>query len=197
MNKKGYPPSQKKMKGKRIADKEEKPPLHVIMNLVCILIPALLAQQVTEYFHHQVELPARGGAGSGQVADQPRNQPFNLKLTIGEDGAFMIVNAKTLSAGEQGLIAQGPGLLLPPGPAGPQYEVLQRLLMREKRDRLGGQPPEAFPDPDQITVAAPHEMEYERVMQALDYVRFEAAVDFSTAEPLFSVISLSPGAIGG
>jgi len=193
----GLPPSGRKKRGKRPSDREEKPPLHIIMNLVCILIPALLAQQVTDYFQHSVELPARGGAGGGAV-DAPRNAPFNLKLTVGQDGAFMIVNARSLRSGEGGLVEQGPGLLLPPGSDGkPQYRALQQLLTKEKTQRLGGQPPEAFPDPDQITVAAPVEMEYEEIVQTLDYVRFQPASDAAVAEPLFSVISLSPGSIGG
>lgn len=167
------------------------------MNLVCILIPALLAQQVTDYFQHSVELPARGGAGGG-AAEAPRNAPFNLKLTVSQDGAFMIVNARSLRSGEGGLVEQGPGLLLPPGSDGkPQYRALQQLLTKEKTQRLGGNPPEAFPDPDQITVAAPVEMEYEEIVRTLDYVRFQPGADATVADPLFTVISLSPGSIGG
>ena len=195
----GLPPSGRKKRGKRGSDKEEKPPLHIIMNLVCILIPALLAQQVTDFYQHQVELPTRGGPGGASDQPAPTHEPFNLKLTLGLDGEFMIVNARTLSAGESGLVAQGPGLLLGPGANGkPQYKVLQLLLTKEKEQRLGGEAPEAYPDPDQITVSCPGEMEYERIVQALDFVRFQPAPDFLPDVPaLFTVISLSPGSIGG
>ena len=193
----GLPPSLKKQKGKKPSDKEEAPPLHIIMNLVCILIPALLAQQVTNFYQHQVELPSRGGAGGG-AADAPTNQPFNLKLTLGENGAFMIVNAKTLQVGQSGLVSRDPGLLLNPGADGrPQYETLRTILTSEWENRLQGQPPEAYPDPDQITIAAPVEMDYQSIIRALDFVRFKATEGKGDPEPLFSVISLSPGSIGG
>lgn len=194
----GLPPSGRKKRGKRPSERQEKPPLQVIMNLVCILIPALLAQQVTDYYQHTVELPARGGGAGGSMADAPQYAPFNLKLTIGLDGAFMIVNARTLHAGEGGLVEQGPGLLLNPGANGsPQYNTLQQLLTKEKNERLGGQPADAYPDPDQITVAAPVEMEYADIVKTLDYIRFQSGADASAADPLFTVISLSPGSIGG
>jgi|GEM_PF-1159285 len=195
----GLPPSGRKKRGKRPPEREEKLNLQVIMNLICILIPALLSMQIVDYYRHDVELPARGGGGAPGQA-QPTNRPFNLKLTIGADNSFMIVNAKVLSAAD-GLIEQGPGLLVPPQPNGaPNLKRLQAVLLKEKTQRLGGQPPESFPDPDQITVSAPGDMQFQKVMAALDYLRFEPVgpgKDFSEAKEMFSVITLSPGAVGG
>jgi len=173
-------------------------PMHIFMNLICILIPALIYQQVQDYYRHDVELPAGGGSAAGVSA--PTQQPFNLKLTIGIDGSFMIVNAKALSPAD-GLVSQGPGLLLAPLAGGtPDYVHLRVLLSKEKKLRLGGQPAATFPDADQITVSAPQDMEYQRIISALDYLRFEApppGSDLADAKEMFTVISLSPGSIGG
>jgi hypothetical protein len=155
---------------------------------------------VTDYYQHQVELPSKGGGGAPAGEQAPTNPPFNLKLTMGADGSFEIVNAKVLTVGESGLTNGPAGLLLPPGAGGtPQYTVLQQLLAKEKEQRLNGQPPEAFPDPDQILLVAPPDTKYELVVQTLDYLRFgPSGGEFDEEAPsMFTVISLSPGSIGG
>ncbi len=73
-------------------------------------------------------------------------------------------------------------------------------MMKEHKERLRGQPPEAFPDPDQITVSAPGDLDFQRVIKALDRLRFEkpaSELDWSSAKQMFTVISLSPGSVGG
>lgn len=197
----GMAPSAIKGKVGRGGEKEETLRLEVVMNLICILIPVLLVQQVVEYFRHDVELPTRS-AGSSSGSDEPeekKEKPFNLKLTIGGDGSFMIVNAKALTAGEGGLVVTGPGLTLPPlAPGSPNYRQLQTLLAREKKMRLGGKPPEGFTDPDQITVSAPVEMKYQRIIETLDYIRYAPFIpgdDLAQAKQMFTLISLSPGSV--
>jgi hypothetical protein len=190
----GFAPS----KRSRGDEKETPLNLQVVMNLICILIPALLSMQVQDYYRHDVELPTRGGAGGGPSSG-PTNPAFNLKMTIMEDGSFVIVNAKAISPAD-GLIASGPGLVVPPVNGAPDYQKLQLVMMKEHKDRLRGQPPEAFPDPDQITVSAPGDLDFQRIIRALDRVRFEKPAsqgDWSTAKEMFSVISLSPGSVGG
>lgn len=190
----GFAPS----KRSRAEEKETPLNLQVVMNLICILIPALLSMQVQDYYRHDVELPTRGGGGGGQSSG-PTNPPFNLKMTIMEDGSFVIVNAKTLSPAD-GLIPAGAGLAVPPINGEPDYQKLQLVMMKEHKERLRGQPPEAFPDPDQITVSAPGDLDFQRVIKALDRLRFEkpaSELDWSSAKQMFTVISLSPGSVGG
>ena len=126
--------------------------------------------------------------------------PFNLKLTIGSDGTFTIVNAKALSAAD-GLSADGAGLVLAPlGNGEPNRARLQTLLLKEKRQRLGGDPPDIYPDADQITVVAPVSMRYQEVVSTLDYLRFEPippGKEASDVDQMFTVITLSPGSVGG
>jgi hypothetical protein len=216
-----FAPSLKKGKLKKGAEKEEKLRLEVVMNLICILIPVLVAQQVTDYFRHNVDLPTRSTGGGGSQTDQPAptHQPFNLKLAVGADNTFEIVNARMLGAGQGGLVPGPAGLILPARPDGtPNYRGLQELLRLEKDGRIpSGQNPVAieaeYPDPWQITVTAPTEMAYQKVITVLDYVRFRPPLppgrsrpdpasvpkpmDPDTTEEMFSVITLSPGSIGG
>ena len=216
-----FAPSLKKGKLDKSEQKEEKLRLEVVMNLICILIPVLVAQQVTEYFRHDVQLPTKGGAPSAGESDAPTptHPPFNLKLAIGADGSFEIVNAQVLAVGQGGLVQGGAGLVLPAlGPDQPNYRGLQNLLKIEKDGRIpSGQNPlqiEAeYPDPWQITVTAPVDMQYQKVIQALDYVRFRPPLprgvnrpdpaatpkpmDPDTTEEMFTVVTLSPGSVGG
>ncbi len=196
----GLPPSGRKKRGKRPPEREEKLNLIVCMNLICILIPALLSMQIQDFYRHDVELPTRGGGGAPPSSSAPKRPPFNLKLSIGADGSYMIVNAKVLSTAD-GLLEQGPGLLVPPLPNGePDLRKLQRVLQKEHSQRLGSNPPDAYPDPDQITVAAPGETDFQRVASTLDCLRFEVPAsygDWTNAKDMFSVITLQPGAVGG
>jgi len=201
----GFPPSGRKKRGKRIADKEEKLDLMVVMNLICILIPALLAQQVTDFFRHDVELPTKAGKGSpqqeAQEEDTPKKPAFNLKLAINGDGTFTIINAKALTPSD-GLVQVDVGLTVPASNGEtPNYRLLQQVLHKEKRQRLAGQPAEAYPDPDQITITGPQDLSYQKLIETLDYVRFAplgpgGSFD-ADAEALFTLISLFPGRVAG
>jgi hypothetical protein len=199
----GMAPSAIKGKVGRGGEKEETLRLEVVMNLICILIPVLLVQQVVEYFRHDVELPIGPTKGSSAAADDKpedkKEKPFGLKLTIGSDGSFLIVKAKVLVAGEGGLVVSGPGLVLPPLASGaPNFSQLQRLLSKEKNGRMGGRPAEAFVDPDQITISAPVDTKFQALMETLDYVRyapFEPGKDMTEAKQMFTMISLSPGSV--
>ncbi len=177
----------------------------VIMNLICILIPALLFQQVVDYFRHEVELPTKqSGSTSQEEATEEEEEEklpaFNLKLGVGADGTFVIINTRALTPADG--LAQGPtGLVLAPlTPGTPNYRKLQSLLLKEKKERLAGNDPERYPDPDQITVSGPVDLPYQTLMQTLDYLRFAPVPlgkDFTDAQDMFSVISLSPGSVGG
>jgi hypothetical protein len=191
----GFAPS----KRSRAGEKETPLNLQVVMNLICILIPALLSMQVQDYYRHDVELPTKGGGGGAAPSGGPTNPPFNLKMTIMQDGSFVIVNAKAITPAD-GLMASGPGLVVAPVNGQPDYRLLQTVMMKEHKNRLGGQPPEAFPDPDQITISAPGDLDFQHVVRALDRVRFEKPAsegDWTTAKEMFNVISLSPGSVGG
>jgi hypothetical protein len=196
----GLPPSGRKKRGKRPSEREEKLNLIVCMNLICILIPALLSMQVQDFYRHDVELPTRGGSSASAADTGPKRPPFNLKLTINSDNSLMIVNAKVLSPAD-GLIQQGPGLLLAPLPDGRiNARKLQQLLKKEHTQRLNGEPPEAFPDADQITVSAPGDVEFQSIATTLDHVRFEPPASYGNwtgAKDMFGVITLSPGSVGG
>jgi hypothetical protein len=178
----------------------------VVMNLVCILIPALLFQQVVDYFRHEVELPTKSGATSEEPEkeeeeEEPMLAAFNLKLGMGGDGTFSIINAKKLTTADG--LTQGPeGFFLAPLPSGePNYRALQRLLHKEKRERLDGKDAERYPDPDQITISGPVDMPYQKIIMTLDYLRFAPVAPGKTfgdpGNDMFTVISLSPGSVGG
>ena len=55
-----FAPSKKK--GGKGGDEPEELRLEVVMNLICVLIPVLAAQQVVDYYQHEVSLPTRGGS---------------------------------------------------------------------------------------------------------------------------------------
>ena len=183
----GLPPSGRKKRGKRPSDREEKLDLTVILNLMVILIPALLSQQVVDYYRHDVEFPTKGGAAAGGDAPQeaPKEQ-LNLRLVLNSDQSVILGNTRVV--GTDGELA------IPPAPDGqPDYAEVRRALGEEKDNR----PPGNYADPDQITIIAPQSAPYQDVVKLLDAVRFHPTREIEgVPADLYSVVTLSPGRVG-
>ncbi|MDP6124133.1 MAG: hypothetical protein QGH20_00070, partial [Candidatus Latescibacteria bacterium] len=130
----GIAPSKIANKGKRPTEKVKKLDLTVIMNLMVILIPALLAQQVTDYALHEVEFPTQAGpAKPGEGSDEPEEKPaeqIKLKLQLNTDQSVMIINGKAIGTDGQ--------LLVPAAGDVPDYEAINKALTEEKENRPKG-----------------------------------------------------------
>ena len=188
----GMAPSKVANRGKRPTEKEKKLDLTIIMNLMVILIPALLAQQVTEYARHDVEFPTQAGPSKGgEDADEPQEEPpeqINLKLQLNTDQSVMIIGGKAIGTDGQHLV--------PADGAVPDYEAISEALAEEKDGRPKGK---NYADPDQITIVAPTSFAYQDIIKILDVVRFHPTKEIpggGAPADMFPIISLSPGSIG-
>jgi biopolymer transport protein ExbD len=132
------------------------------MNLMVCLIPILLSgAEMVKFSVVEIDLPPTSGGGStSETPQQEQGKKLGLKLAITK-GGFSLATASVIMAGEAGT-----GPTIPVGVDGKyDFKTLNKKLVELKK-LIEAQ---GFKDKDLIVITAGADIEYQTIIDVLDY----------------------------